>query len=672
MKTILTWTLLLATLPAVAANQVLLRYLNPADGTPQILAAGRDGHLFVVSTLLAASGQPATRVVELDLNGTRLASLDIAQIASSTAAATDAQGDLIIVGADASYLGIILKVDPQLHGTLFSKSLPASIHAVAVDASGDIYVTGTTSSASFPVTAGAYQTKPPGGDNWGRAAYAFLTKISPGGDQLLYSTYFGDDFTNCIGGSSCLGAFGLTTGTAIALDLSGAVVIAGTTTASGLPTTTGAFERTCACGHTNYSGFIAKFQPAAAQQLPWSTFLNAPGAPYSSVAVGSLALDAVGNVIVGGSAPPGLPTTSGAIQPAVIPVPGTADSAGFLVKLNNNGTAVIWGTYFGGSLYSYVKALAVDAQGEVLFTGVTVNQSQAALASNPAFRSTYVARMASDGATLTDFYQGPNNLVGWDMAMASTGGFAAIGLSGALWVETTAPGPSLLAVANSSGSGSLSTVAPYELISLYGVGIGPQTALNGQVVNGAFTSSLGGYQVLFDGVPAPLLYAGSGQINAVVPARVVPGSSTHIQIVTPAGMVDGPTPSVASSVPGIFLDSKTGIAAALNQDGTINSAANPAKGGSIVTVFATGGGANYFSDGALVPLAIYDAHVPVLAVSGRLSLEVEFAGDAPGLVAGVMQINFRVPDSAPLGTTFSLSLEIGGVSSAEILIAVTP
>ena len=70
----------------------------------------------------------------------------------------------------------------------------------------------------------------------------------------------------------------------------------------------------------------------------------------------------------------------------------------------------------GGSPYSRVKALDVDAQGRVLFTGVTVTASQAALANNPAFRSTYVARLASDGATLTDFYQGPTDLVGWDLA----------------------------------------------------------------------------------------------------------------------------------------------------------------------------------------------------------------------------------------------------------------
>jgi uncharacterized protein (TIGR03437 family) len=225
-------------------------------------------------------------------------------------------------------------------------------------------------------------------------------------------------------------------------------------------------------------------------------------------------------------------------------------------------------------------------------------------------------------------------------------------------------------VVNSTGNGSLTTVAPYELISLYGVGIGPQTPFLGQVQNGAFTSSLGGCQVLFDGVAAPLLYAGSAQINAVVPARI--GATTHIQIVTPAGTLDGPTLSVASFVPGIFLDGTTGLAAALNQNGSINSPSNPAKGGSIVTVFLTGAGANYFSDGALVPLAIYNAHVPVLAASGLLSLEVDFAGDAPGLVAGMMQINFRVPDSAPLGTTFSFSLEIGGVSSGASLIAVTP
>jgi uncharacterized protein (TIGR03437 family) len=282
-----------------------------------------------------------------------------------------------------------------------------------------------------------------------------------------------------------------------------------------------------------------------------------------------------------------------------------------------------------------------------------------------------VARLSSDGAALVDIYQGPYGLVGQGLAITSTGGFAAVGSSGGLWIEGAAPGPSLLSVANSAGGGSLFTVSPYELISLYGVGIGPPAALYGQVVNGAYTTSLGGYQVLFDGIAAPLLYAGGGQINAVVPSSVSGRASTKVQIVTPLGTIDGPTMFVAAYVPAVFVNGQTGLAAALNQDGSVNSPSHPAKPGSIVSVFATGGGSAYLHDGAVVPIGIYWANVSVFAVSGLLSLEVDFAGAAPGLVAGVMQINFRIPDSAS-GATFPFSFEIGGVLTSTVQIAVAP
>jgi uncharacterized protein (TIGR03437 family) len=676
-KTILARILLLAGVsssPALAGNQVLLSILNPSDGTPQAVAADGSGHLFVLSALSAA-GQPETRVVKLDLDGSRLASLDIGQIASPQAVATDPQGNLIVVGQDSSYQGRILKIDGQLHGTVFSTSLPASIYAVAVDASGNIYVTGSTGSTTFPVTAGAYQTRPPAQDPILRASavYAFLTEISADGSKLLYSTYFGDDAVSCIGGSYCVGAYGWTIATAMALDSSGAVVIAGYTDAFDLPTTPGVLGATCDCRYrTANAGFIARFQPGAAQQLQWSTFLNAPNQPDASVNVNALALDAAGDAIVGGNGPPTLPTTPGTVQPTPVSVPGAGAGGGFLIKVNRTGTAVVWGTFFGGSGFSGVKAIDVDAQGRVLFTGVTVNPSVAAFPTVSSFLSSYVARLTSDGATLVDFYSGPFGLVGQGLAMESTGAFAAVGSSGGLWIETTAPGPSLLAVANSAGGASLTTVSPYELISLYGVGIGPLASLDGQVASGAFTTSLGGYQVLFDGAPAPLLYAGAGQINAVVPSRVGANASTKIQIVTPLATLDGPTMFVAASVPAVFENSQTGLAAALNQDGSLNSPSNPAKPGSIVTVFATGGGSVYFSDGALVPIGIYPASVPVWAMSGLLSLEVEFAGAAPGLVAGVMQIDFRVPDSLPPESTLAFSFEIGEVSTDTVQIAVAP
>jgi uncharacterized protein (TIGR03437 family) len=364
---------------------------------------------------------------------------------------------------------------------------------------------------------------------------------------------------------------------------------------------------------------------------------------------------------VGGFGPPGLPGTPGALQPSL----ETNFNTGFLAKLNNTGTAAIWGTYFGSSRVTRVSALGVDVQGRVLFTGLMLDAVPPANGSSSSTLP-YVARLASDGATLVDYYEGP---VGQDLVITSEGGFAALGQS--LWIETAHAGPSLLAVTNSAGGGYSSTVVRCELVTLYGVGLGPPAPINGQVQNGAFTSSLGGYQVLVDGVAAPLLYADSRQMNIVVPRGI--GAASHVQVVTPAGTVDGPILPVSySAVPAIFHDSQTGLASGLNQDGSINSPSNPAKHGSVVTLFASGGGANYFADGALVPMGIYDASTKVWAGDDTRSFEVVFAGDAPGLVAGIMQINLRLPDSLPPGGTLTFTVVIGGVSTDQNRIAVTP
>src|ERR1035438_9384304 len=114
-KTTLARTLLFTSVcisSAIAGNQVLLRNLNSADGTPTVLAAGGSGQIFVISTL-PATGAQISRVVELDLTGTRLASLDLTQMAYPAAAVTDAQGDLIVVGQNSTYQGIVLKLDTR-------------------------------------------------------------------------------------------------------------------------------------------------------------------------------------------------------------------------------------------------------------------------------------------------------------------------------------------------------------------------------------------------------------------------------------------------------------------------------------------------------------------------------------------------------------------------------
>lgn len=642
-KGLLKWALMLSAVlnsGLAAGNQILLRNLDPSDGTPEGLAADNNGHLFVVSSL---PGQSGTRIVKLDLNGTRLAFFDGAGL-NYPAVVTDAQGNVVVVSGNA-----ILKLDSQLQGVLLSMSLPATISAVAIGSSGNIYVTGSTSSPSFPVTAGAYQTTPPPATLEGvPITYAFLTEISSSG-SILYSTFFGGDTTYCIGGGSCIGQNAATEGVAIAVDQTGAVSIAGNTNASNLPTTSGAFEPACNCGsmppyHTQ-SGFIAKFRPSAAEQLEWSTYLNAATESLASpdtITLYSMALDSAGNIVVGGTAPPGLATTTEALEPSSL-----APWSSFAIKLNALGTGEVWGTYF--SKGSAIEVIAVDSQDRVVVTGPG-----------------YLARLSSDGATLVDYYQGPigqcvQGAIGQSVAITSLGDFAAIGQ--ALWIETSSTGPSLLSVTNSASGLYAGAITQTELITLYGLGIGPPTPLNGQIVNGAFTGSLGGWQVLVNGVPAPLLYADPGQINAVVP--YLASETPQIVIATPTGTIDGPTVSETNAAPGVFQNAQA-FAAALNQDGSINSLSNPAKSGSVVAIFMTGFSLNGEDAGQLTPAGVISdtSSIDPVWVGDSKSFEVLFAGSAPGLVFGVMQVNFRLPESLTSGELdFSVLVSGMGIGS---------
>src|SRR5205085_1462275 len=135
----------------------------------------------------------------------------------NTAAATDSQGNLVIAGTmnkngfpltspssgSAADLGaFVMKLDSQLHDIVFSKFIaaPADANAVTLDAAGNIYVVGDTRATDFPITPGAFQSKPPLESAFGGVTYAFLTELAPDGRAILYSTYFGGDKIVCIGG----------------------------------------------------------------------------------------------------------------------------------------------------------------------------------------------------------------------------------------------------------------------------------------------------------------------------------------------------------------------------------------------------------------------------------------------------------------------------------------
>lgn len=229
-------------------------------------------------------------------------------------------------------------------------------HAIATDASGNIYVAGKTASADFPVTSGAYQTSCGGcqPDIVTEAAYA--AKLSPKG-TLLYATYVG-------------GEEAFTSARTIAVDASGDAYVAGYTTAADFPTTSGALLTTVPAGSgTGQFGFLTKLN-STGSALVYSTLLGGatPAGTGGTNQVNGVAVDAAGDAYaVGETSSASFPTTQGALQPSF---PAQASNAsGFLAKLNATGSGLIFSTYLGGSFTGALSAVALDSAGDAYVAG---------------------------------------------------------------------------------------------------------------------------------------------------------------------------------------------------------------------------------------------------------------------------------------------------------------
>lgn len=210
------------------------------------------------------------------------------------------------------------------------------------------------------------------------------------------------------------------------------------------------------------------------------------------------------------------------------------------------------------------------------------------------------------------------------------------------------------------------SVAPGEVITLIGAGIGPPFA---QQPDGLPANTvLGGTSVAFDGTPAPLLYAAPNQINAIVPYATYGKSETKLQVITDQGqtLAEASLP-VDQAAPAIFtLDaSGTGPGAILNQDLTANTPSNPAEKGSVVALFATGAGQTNPSgtDSQVAGDILPQPLLPVSVQIGGIDAKVLYQGAAPTMVAGLLQVNCVVPPAAPSGYSVPVVLFVGTASS---------
>lgn len=211
---------------------------------------------------------------------------------------------------------------------------------------------------------------------------------------------------------------------------------------------------------------------------------------------------------------------------------------------------------------------------------------------------------------------------------------------------------------------------------LYGSRVWPVQSTAGRLTSdGRFTTDLAGTQVLFDGAPAPLLYASSGQLAAVVPYEIDGKSGTHVQVVNSGGVSDPLALPVTPAAPSIFSADYTGSGqgAILNQGGvTVNSSANPAEKGSVIAIYATGGGQTSPAgiDGQLALATLPKPKLPVQVLIGGRPAELRYAGAAPAAVAGLFQVNARIPADTPSGEIPVLVQVGNAVSQPGITVAV--
>ena len=247
--------------------------------------------------------------------------------------------------------GFVAKLDPTqsgsasiIYSTYLGGKFPTAGQGIAVDASGNAYVTGTTNATDFATTPGSFQTTLVGGSD------AFVSVLNPGGSSFVYSTFLG---------------YGQ--GWGIAVDGQGNAYVTGATNAFGgsFPVTAGAFQTTLGGSTTSDHAFVTKLNPSGSA-LVYSTFLGGSGTENTDT--GNIAIDANGNAYIAGlTSSTDFPTTANAIQGTFGGPPYDA----FVTELNASGSSQIYSTYLGGAAGDQAYGLALDAAATVYVMGTT-------------------------------------------------------------------------------------------------------------------------------------------------------------------------------------------------------------------------------------------------------------------------------------------------------------
>lgn len=650
--------------------------------TISAITTDADGNTYVVGSRTISAPSTDVFLAKLNPDGNLLFTDRFGGAGSSTGSAItlDPSGNIYIAGntsasdfplskalqtqAGAYGAGFVMKISNDgstiLYSTYFGGTQgPTGVASLATDSKGNLYLTGATNAKDFPTTPGmpdgtvVFQGVP-------ITSGAFVTEISAAGDKIVYSGLIVGGALGCGPGSSCELAERFTSGTAITVDAAGNAYFAGNTNTMDLPVTAG--EPSPGLG-----AFLAKIAPAGSMTYlayvdSGQTQFNSLYAPFTTVE--GIVVDTAGGVyLCGSSNDSNFPTTSGTIQPVFASGPNPYSAVNvpwetFVTKLNSTTGALVWSTFLGGVGNDGARGIAVDTSGNVWLAGTTPTGA-IPNANGWSTGAEYLVEVNASGAKLLYSARYPAGTVAQSIAVDPSGLVHVAGSGGFVSAinPNVAPAMKIFGFQNAFGGSLTGRIAPWEVISIYGPGIGPATPVTAAPVNGVYPTVLGGVQVTINGTNMPLLYVSANQINAVVPGELSWGAGATVRVTNGT--------AVSPSYP-VWIDPAAPFAypVVLNHDGTINSQANPAKVGSYVTFYATGWQSVFYplTDGQVASLA-QDSCLGSCVLTSATTLDyadatVLYGGSAPGIVAGVSQLNIQIDSVQGVQTPYQFGFTI--------------
>lgn len=590
-----------------------------------------------------------------------------------------------------------------------------------VEPDGSVVLTGGTRATDFPTTPGSFQPHATKGG-------AFLLKLDPSGQKIVFSTYLDDSIS--------------TAADSITLGPDGSYYVGGSTDGKTFPTTNGAYRQSVPAG-ASYAGFVSHFSADGKTLLASTLFNNAISAFSVSVFDGGgsqIKADATGAIHFLGSA--SINVFDASLSQLSVSKP--IDSP-FLLQIDTEGNSYIVGSYVLGSQSTLTKlsptgALLNTIQIPPFFVaGFTVldDGSIVLAGSGPAvnfptqntlmpcnmnvphdtvpvqwwLQSAAIIVLDAGGSVVNASFMGGGAPAGWGNDSNSFGtvtkdGTGVVHLTGSSPSPEFPGGPLLIpgpakfssfsfaldlgalprgrgavpaCLAFSAPWGRVEApVVPAMFMTLFGSNLGPVVGVSSQPnKDQSVPREVAGIRLTVGGLPAPILYAQERQIDFIVPHGVT-GPATEVCVTRN----DADRNTIQSCL-FAYVGDRDGamLSGVLNEDGSVNSAANPASPGSVVSFFGIGFGIfdPNIADGAITQAAFVSSRFSMEAnvtyfnkVDGTEEAEtvpadVVYFGAAPGLLNGVAQMNVRLPGGFGPPTTMSAQIKGGTVPAFPLL-----